>query len=142
MRIAGGVGRDHRPASLESLQERPLEGQHPISSPISHPKSCFQSPESVISLPCPRHGGNAHFMAPLHPITHQHLSQASSSTTPALLTPHPGSRHLFITITPSSGHETWQLIPPSPLLPTQHISRKPRRDQSASSTLTLLPVLS
>ena len=85
MRIAGGVGRDHRPASLGSLQERPPEDQHPISFPISHPKSCFWSPESVISLLSPRHGGNAHFMAPSSP--------SPVSISPGFLLPNSSSPH-------------------------------------------------
>ena len=136
MRIAGGIGRDHRPASLESLQERPLEGQHPISSPISHPKSCFQSPESVISLPCPRHGGNAHFMAPSTPspisisprLPPPPLQLSSHPTlvpdisllpSPPLQAMKPGSSFLHplscpLSISQGSPEETSQLPPPSP----------------------------
>ena len=88
---------------------------------------------------------------PPFPITRQHLSrrpplqlQLSSHSTlvpdislltsPSTLVP-----DISLLPTPSSGHETWQLTPPSPLLPTQHIPRKPRRDQSALSTLTPFP---
>ena len=135
MRTAGGVGRDHRPASLGSLQERPPEGQYPVSSPIFHPKSCFQSPESVVSLPSPRHGGNAHFMAPSTP-SPVSISprlpppQLQLSSHPTLvpdisLLPHPaqamkpGSSLLHPlscppSISQGSPEETSQLSPPSP----------------------------